>query len=263
MKRKTDCLVPLLLEAPAAWALVRANDIRILEEVKFVDPVLDVGCGDGLVAQVLLMAKNKKKFEIGIDISAVEVEKAKKRHVYRECVVGDVYNLPFKSSSFRTILSNSVVEHLGDPSRAISEMARVLETGGVLVLTVPSPYLETYLLGAKLFGDIYKKLFNRVFLHRNLYNHKGWGRIFSENSLKLLSYRYYHTPQLIRVHEALLYFAIPALVWRFLFGSWPTFLPRSVNRYFASLLSRLLRATCLKDTSGFRGGSLLLVGQKT
>lgn len=50
-------------------------------------------------------------------------------------VVGDIYELPFPDASFPTIVMIEVLEHLTEPSRALTEIYRVLTPGGTLILT--------------------------------------------------------------------------------------------------------------------------------
>jgi SAM-dependent methyltransferase len=49
----------------------------------------------------------------------------------------DIYTLPFKDSSFSTILCSAVLEHLAEPETALREMYRVLKPGGAIICTVP------------------------------------------------------------------------------------------------------------------------------
>jgi SAM-dependent methyltransferase len=55
-------------------------------------------------------------------------------------VVGNCQKLPFKDRSFQSVLATQVLEHLPDPYQAVSEMARVLEGGGHLVITAPQAW---------------------------------------------------------------------------------------------------------------------------
>lgn len=54
--------------------------------------------------------------------------------------VGSGLHAPVKSGSFDTLLSIQVLEHVPDPGTLISESARILKTGGVLVITAPFIY---------------------------------------------------------------------------------------------------------------------------
>jgi SAM-dependent methyltransferase len=50
-------------------------------------------------------------------------------------VVGDALALPFTDSRFDVVLCTEMLEHVPEPQRAIDEMYRVLQPGGVLLLT--------------------------------------------------------------------------------------------------------------------------------
>ena len=50
-------------------------------------------------------------------------------------VVGDIEALPFKDGAFEFVLCTEVLEHVNNPSVAVSELHRVLAKGGTLVLT--------------------------------------------------------------------------------------------------------------------------------
>ena len=49
----------------------------------------------------------------------------------------DGHTLPFGDATFQTVLNVDVLEHTQDPARVVAEMGRVLEDGGVLILTAP------------------------------------------------------------------------------------------------------------------------------
>lgn len=51
--------------------------------------------------------------------------------------VGDVSALPFEAERYDIVLSTQVLEHVQDPQKVCSEMARVLKPGGHLFLTTP------------------------------------------------------------------------------------------------------------------------------
>lgn len=267
VNKSPDYLTPLLEKAPAGWALIRANEIRALEKVEFENPVLDIGCGDGLVAKVIL-SKRKGKFDIGMDISEREIKKAKKSRSYKKCIVGDVYNLPFEDNKLQTVFSNSTVEHLKNLDLALSEIHRVLKPGGQLIITVPSSFLSSYLLGSRFFSffglgtiaKLYAKFFHSLVRHHNLYNHKQWEKILKKHKLTLTSYYYYHSPGMIQAHEIFSYIAIPQHVIKFFLGSWPVFV--SLRKIFVVPVARIFYRSYLSDISSQQGGSLLLVSEK-
>ncbi len=52
-------------------------------------------------------------------------------------VVASVYKLPFKNDSFDLALCLSVLEHLEEPLKAVSEIRRVVKNGGKIIVSVP------------------------------------------------------------------------------------------------------------------------------
>ncbi|MBV5330022.1 MAG: class I SAM-dependent methyltransferase, partial [Chlorobium sp.] len=52
-------------------------------------------------------------------------------------VFGTAYNIPLVSKSYDTVLCTDVLEHLEEPSLAISEAWRILKSGGYAIYTVP------------------------------------------------------------------------------------------------------------------------------
>lgn len=55
--------------------------------------------------------------------------------------VGDIEDgLPYSDEFFDTVYMGELIEHLGNPLHALSEIYRVLKPGGVLILDTPNAY---------------------------------------------------------------------------------------------------------------------------
>lgn len=263
-----DYLTPLLEKAPATWALIRANEIRALDKVEFKKLSLDVGCGDGFVAKILL-SNRRQKFDWGIDLSEDEIKYAKKSGSFKKCRVANVYDLPFEKGSFTTVFSNSVVEHIPDLEQALSEMSRVLKKKGKFIITVPTPYLTSYLIGVNFFKNIglvfladqYGKFFNRMFVHYNLLNHKQWQKVLYRHNLKMIDHYYYHTPAMVRAHEILAYLAVPYGISKYFFKHWVVS-PGFRKIFIVPWLKKMLYPLYLSDVKKDEGGSLLIIAEK-
>jgi len=97
------------------------------------EPVLDIGGGDG---NFVLYLKNKGIFSIAMDISDAAIKRSlefKKVPI----VMGDVQErIPYPDKSFKTITMFHSLEHFILPTRAISEINRVLN--GNLCIIVPN-----------------------------------------------------------------------------------------------------------------------------
>jgi SAM-dependent methyltransferase/glycosyltransferase involved in cell wall biosynthesis len=105
---------------------------------------LDAGCGSGYFAR-LLGARGMQV--TGVDASAPMIAAATKlasesnlSQSLRFEVVPDLVRLPFADNSFAGCLCLSVLEYLDEPYEALDELARVVEPGGLLILSVPSRY---------------------------------------------------------------------------------------------------------------------------
>jgi ArsR family transcriptional regulator len=97
--------------------------------------VLDVGCGDGTIAQ--LLAPRAERY-VGLDRSSRLLDAAGRRLAHAENVEltqGDMHELPFEDDRFDQVAMFNVLTYSERPGRAIAELARVLRPGGQLVLT--------------------------------------------------------------------------------------------------------------------------------
>lgn len=97
-------------------------------------PVLDAGCGTGLVG-VELHRRGVGPL-IGGDFSAVSVEIARGRGVYDDVVELDL-NAPldFDDREFRAVVSVGVFSYLTDSEATIRELIRIVEPGGRVLFT--------------------------------------------------------------------------------------------------------------------------------
>lgn len=105
--------------------------------------LLDIGCWTG---QYLSLAKSVASCT-GIDVAEKAVEFAQKQHPSVEFYVGSALNLPFEDGTFDVVAFWNVIEHLprGTERKALSEIARVLKTNGLLFLSAPSNHLISIL----------------------------------------------------------------------------------------------------------------------
>jgi len=95
---------------------------------------VDVGCGYG--ADVIELAKRLRPggLAVGVDASEAMITEARRRTAgigpdvsFR---VADALALPFEDSTFDICRTETVLQHLADPGRAVQEMARVTRRGG-------------------------------------------------------------------------------------------------------------------------------------
>jgi ubiquinone/menaquinone biosynthesis C-methylase UbiE len=115
----------------------RIQKLIDLAEIEPSDKVLEVGCGAGHILE-----KIKTGQLYGIDISEIQIDRAKKRlgsSVELKRAPGE--NIPYGNKYFNKILCSEVIEHVLDPREVLQEICRVLMDNGILSLSVPNENL--------------------------------------------------------------------------------------------------------------------------
>lgn len=91
-------------------------------------PVLDVGCGDGLITHLL------GDGALGIDNCELAIKLAHEHGV--RAILFDLYLLDF-IDEWRAILLGDVIEHLEFPEKALRRIHKALRPGGYLYISTP------------------------------------------------------------------------------------------------------------------------------
>lgn len=180
--------------------------------------IIDLGCGSGSYSQILSEYGNL----ISIDISSIHLQKIVLSNGL--AIQADAHRLPLKSDLADGLFCNQVLEHVKDPINLISEIYRVLNPGGIAVITTPNrfapsrfldggwkSYLDkthikelNYLSALSLQLRIFLKLRCKIFLHG--YTTWGkpqrlwrmiWGKI-PTGIIKLLVKSFFYIPLLSR-----------------------------------------------------------------
>lgn len=94
---------------------------------------LDAGCGDGRYLRAL--DEELPARIAGVDISERILETAHAAIPRAELRQGNLEALPFADGSFDLVLCTQVIEHVVDGAAAVAELARVLRSGGRLVIS--------------------------------------------------------------------------------------------------------------------------------
>jgi DNA-binding transcriptional ArsR family regulator len=129
---------------------------RAMAALVRLDDVVDVGSGDGSVAQ--LLAPRARSWTC-VDRSERVLTAARERlsHVPAaksvRFVVGDAQSLPGRDASFDTALLLHVLSQIENPGRACAEAARVLRPGGMLVAVTLDAHDQADTTSA--YGDVH------------------------------------------------------------------------------------------------------------
>jgi ubiquinone/menaquinone biosynthesis C-methylase UbiE len=128
------CILQRLIFGPSHRVLIRR-----IQEVLGDRParLLDVGCGTGVFASRLRTALPHVEI-CGVDLVAEMLNQGQPRwRLHRGHVLpvqGDSERLPFASGTFDIVTCANSFHHYPHQDRAIAEMARVLRTGGRLMV---------------------------------------------------------------------------------------------------------------------------------
>lgn len=97
--------------------------------------ILDLGCGSSIIIQSLNNA-------IGMELSIAKARFLNRRGV--PIVRGSIFALPFRDASCDCLISSQVIEHVPQASALFTEMWRVLEPGGTLLIGTPDYATRTW-----------------------------------------------------------------------------------------------------------------------
>jgi SAM-dependent methyltransferase len=254
-----DVLDQYLREVPIAHALFRAAELLPLAGLELERPVLEVGCGIGQVARFAL----DQPTDVGVDLSARRICRARKQGGYLRLECCDARALPFVAGEFGSALCISVLEHTREPAEIVAEMFRTLKPGGKAVVSVVLADLHRHLwyprlcgrIGLGALGRAYQRAQDWAFRHVTLLSQDDWEAMFRAAGFELLSSTRAVGPAAVAWWDALLPLALP---YRFAeaMGVRSVWRPRWLRRLIARWVLRLVEK---EDGSG---ACLVVVAEK-
>jgi SAM-dependent methyltransferase len=97
--------------------------------------VLDAGCGEGYGTDRLAAVAAETT---GVDLEEPVIRRAAARYPRARFDAANLVSLPYEDGAFDAVVSLQVIEHLHSPQEFLTECARVLAPGGVLILSTPN-----------------------------------------------------------------------------------------------------------------------------
>ena len=171
-------------------ALWRTLDCMALQEIEFIPPIVDVGCGDGLFSftrgggelspeyDMFVQTENLESFfdkvdiynhfdetaispvvtkpmayqiDLGLDHKEALLKKAFSLGCYNEVKTCDInHSLPLQDAQYRTIFCN-ILYWLENYKNALKEFHRILTDDGQVILLVPNQTFRNYCIYQKLY----------------------------------------------------------------------------------------------------------------
>lgn len=147
-------------------ALWRAAEIAALREQVYTHPILDVGCGDGLVTMFVL-----DRVEVGLDPDEQVLKRAATLGLYERLEATPAQETSLTDESIDTVISNSVLEHVPEIDMVLAAISRVLKPRGRLIFTTPTKTFSSWLF---LPIPSYARWRNHALCHLNLWTPDEW-----------------------------------------------------------------------------------------
>lgn len=243
MDTRQKYLKKFLERLPAFQAIFRAAEAEgiVNLENNWKEPILDLGCGDGIFSEILL---GKGKNIVGVDLDQKSLDEAKKSNIYQKLVNVDAKALPFKKGMFSSVLANSSLEHIANPEPVLKEIFRVLAKGGEFVLTAPSEKREKYFLLGKAENDFFK--------HFNCWSGKEWEGKLKKIGFRRVLYLYKGSPVTCLIGDILLPFSLLGFIERKIFGHYLRW-----RKFIAPVLFLFLKR--MKDEVEENNGAVIIV----
>ncbi len=114
----------------------------VIEERDHVQAILDMGCGDGYLLELIAGRRLKNMQLHGIDFSAAEIAIAKARlGDAGNLQIANAQSLPFEDGAIDYALSHMAIMLMDDVPSVLAESSRVLRSGGVFSAVIGRRFL--------------------------------------------------------------------------------------------------------------------------
>ena len=226
---RKDIFQRYLCHAPLALAMERSIESEIYRGLPVVPPVLDLGCGEGLFAEMVFSGR----FDTGVEPDRHEIEAARQRGRHRELIQTTGDRIPKPDGCYQTVLSNSVLEHIPELQPVLKEVYRLLRVGGRFYCTVPSNFFDRYTFGHTLMHGLglrrlarrYRRFYNNFWKHFHYYPLEGWIDMFTTCGFEVQAAFTFNPRVSCLLYDMFTVLGLPAKIVKQLTGRW-TLIPQ-------------------------------------
>jgi 2-polyprenyl-3-methyl-5-hydroxy-6-metoxy-1,4-benzoquinol methylase len=147
--------------------------------------VLDVGCGEGQITAELARAG----FEVvGVDVAEEPLRRARARHPELDVRLVGESEWALQDASFDAVFAGETIEHVLDTIGWLSEVRRVLRSGGSLLLSTPA-HGPLSLLSAALSPRAFARRFDPRSDHLRFYSARTLERLLADFGFEQIAVR--------------------------------------------------------------------------
>jgi SAM-dependent methyltransferase len=176
---------------PTALCIKECARLATLRQYQCPEPILDVGCGDGLFTDIAFGGREVW----GIDIDASEGRHAHNTKAYAQVILGDITRARLPQDFFGSCVANCSMEHIPRIGDALQNIRRSLKPGAEAFLFVPNKDWASHMLvprGLRALGmdglarAVQQKV-DGVFKHHHLHDREGWTRLVEDAGFEVIS----------------------------------------------------------------------------
>ena len=170
-------------EQPSDFAL---RSRFLLDRVSPGERVLDVGCGEGGFAAAMADAGANV---VAVDVAEEPLRRARSRHPELDLrLVAPEGPWQLDDASFDAVWAGEVIEHVADTAAWLSEVRRVLRSGGSLIVSTPAHgrlALARLALSSRAFAEHFDPLGD----HLRFYDRRTLARLLEEFGFEQVTVR--------------------------------------------------------------------------
>ncbi len=237
-----EVFVNYYTETPLSLAAERTQEVQVFRRIELIEPTLDIGCGDGIFAKNAF----NDQLSCGLDLNNRELEVARKSDSYQTLVLANASDIPFRDGEFKTVISNSVMEHMDNLDQVLDEIYRVLSDDGALHVTIPTEKFEKYsnvflalnALNLKSLSQKYAKFYNKFWRHKNVKSKDTWESFFREHNFVVMESFNYNSKSQTRLNDFLAWLAPHGWLLKKTTNRW-TFMRTLRKRFISHVLFNL------------------------
>lgn len=253
--------------APAALALRECVRLAAMRGVELPEPILDVGCGDGIFARLCYPERQVW----GIDINPNEIRRAQSTSTYSTLICGSITTSDLPEGYFQSAIANCSLEHVPDIAAAFGTISRSLAPGAPFVLIVPTPDWTHELLVPRILDGLglsglarsYRDGLDRVFHHVHLYDEKKWAALLSDAGFGVDRVEPIVSSGVAGAFDVLLYPSVSGWLVKQLTGHWTLMPPvRRAMAFVPKTVVRALAAAMRRDVESMKPGELVIHARK-
>lgn len=241
MIEKQDYLWRNISQLPYFRGLLRAVECKYYQQFRLVEPILDLGSGDGHFASVAF----DYPLNCGTDPWMQSIRESKSINAHRLLIRSEGASLPFCHEYYETVICNSVLEHIPDLDPVLFDVNRILKENGKFIFCVPNQRFVDSLsifkflkgIGIKRLAIYYQRFFNKISRHHHCDDPDKWTKRLTNAGFKVEKYFHYFSKKAFWTLEWGHFFGLPSLIWKKIFGKW-ILVPRRWNLIIVEWMTR-------------------------